>query len=41
MELETQDLYLYALHDGDLYRQQRESIESNLQRKFYLKLILV
>ena len=34
MELETQDLYLYALHDGDLYRQQRESIESNLQRKF-------
>jgi len=34
MKHETQELYLYALHDGDLYRQQRESIEANLQRKF-------
>jgi nuclear transport factor 2 (NTF2) superfamily protein len=31
---ELQDLYLYGLHDGDLYRQQRESIEKNLQRKY-------
>ncbi len=34
MQHETQELYLFALHDGDLYRQQRESIEANLQRKF-------
>ena len=31
---ETQELYLYALNDYQLYQQQRESIEANLQRKF-------
>jgi len=31
---ETRELYLYALNDADLYRQQRESIEKNLQKRF-------
>jgi hypothetical protein len=31
---ETQELYLYALNDEKLYTQQRESIESNLEKKF-------
>jgi len=31
---ETHELYLYALNDADLYRQQRESIEKNLQKRF-------
>lgn len=31
---ETQELYLYALNDYQLYQQQREAIEANLQRKF-------
>ena len=34
MMIEARELYLYAINDGDLYRQQRESIERNLQRKF-------
>ena len=34
MMIEARELYLYAINDGDLYRQQREHIESNLQRKF-------
>ena len=31
---EVQELYLYALNDYQLYQQQREAIEANLQRKF-------
>ena len=31
---ETKELYLYALNDAQLYHQQREAIENNLQRKF-------
>jgi len=31
---ETRELYLYALNDADLYRQQREIIEKNLQKRF-------
>jgi len=34
MMIEARELYLYAINNGDLYRQQRESIERNLQRKF-------
>ncbi len=34
MMIEARELYLYAINDGDLYRQQREHIERNLQRKF-------
>ena len=31
---ETRELYLFAINDADLYRQQRESIEKNLQKRF-------
>ena len=31
---QTRELYLFAINDGDLYRQQRESIEKNLQKRF-------
>ena len=31
---ETQELYLYALNDGDLYRQQREHVEALLQKRY-------
>lgn len=31
---EAQDLYLFAINDEQLYTQQREPIEKNLQRKF-------
>jgi hypothetical protein len=34
MMIEARELYLYAINDGDLYRQQREHIESNLRCKF-------
>ena len=31
---ETQELYLFALNDGDLYRQQREHVEALLQKRY-------
>ena len=31
---EATELYFYALNDADLYRQQREPIEANLQKKY-------
>ena len=31
---ETRELYLFALNDAQLYQQQRESIEKNLQKRF-------
>lgn len=31
---EATELYFYSINDGDLYRQQREPIEKNLQRKW-------
>ena len=34
MSHEATELYFYAINDGQLYRQQREPIEKNLQRKY-------
>tara|TARA_R100000231_G_C5301913_1_gene157806 strand:+ start:614 stop:1009 length:396 start_codon:yes stop_codon:yes gene_type:complete len=34
LSIDAQELYLFALNDGDLYRQQREHIEALLQKRF-------
>ena len=34
LSIDAQELYLFALNDGDLYCQQREHIEALLQKRF-------